>query len=84
MVLKEKRDNISEKLDDAKQLKEGIDHRGNIVSSFLQDYLNEEQYHDYQYFVNRKSQLNMQRQDVEDRIKLGQEQLAALKKSLKR
>ena len=77
-----KRDGIYEKLDDAKQLKEGIDNRGHQVSSYLRQYLSKDEFDDYEYFIKMKSKLNMDMQEIEDKIKLGEEQLSALKKSI--
>ena len=82
MALKTKRDGICSKLDDAKQLKEGIDNRGNQVAGFLRVYLTADEFDDYDYFVKMKSKLNMQQQEVEDKLALGEEQLMALQKSL--
>ena len=72
MALKLKRDGTCSKLDDAKQLKDGIDNRGNQVAAFLQVYLTEE-YEDYDYFIKMKSKLNMEQQEVDDKLKLGEQ-----------
>ena len=81
--LQKKRDGCHEKLDDAKQLKDGIDHRGHQVASYLRQYLTTDEFQDYEFFVKIKSKLNMDLQEIEEKIKMGDEQLAALKKSIK-
>ena len=77
-----KRDELLEKHEDAKQLKEGIDRRSPVVSACLKEHLTPEEFADYQYFIKMKSKLTMDRQEIEDKIKLGTEQLSALKDSL--
>ena len=77
-----KRDELQEKLEDAKQLKEGIDRRSNQVAGFLKKYLEEQEFEDYEHFIKMKSKLTVDQQDIEDKLKLGEEQLSALRKSL--
>lgn len=73
---------MSDKLDDAKQLKDGIDVRGQQVAAFLQKYLGPEEFSDYDYFIQMKPKLTMDEQEIDDKLKLGHDQLEALKKSL--
>ena len=71
-----------EQLDEAKRLKESIDRRSSIVSQFLQNYLSESDYADYEHFVKMKAKLIMDSREISDKIKLGEEQLQALKDSI--
>ncbi|TRY73430.1 hypothetical protein TCAL_15764 [Tigriopus californicus] len=80
--LEGKRKKLAEQLDEAKRLKEKIDRRSATVSSFLHQYLNEEQYADYDHFVKMKAKLIMDSREIGDKIKLGEEQIKALKDSL--
>ena len=77
-----KRDELHEKHQDAKEVKEGIDRRSLQVSTFLKDYLLQQEYEDYEYFIKMKSKLAMDQQEIDDKIKLGQEQLQALRQSM--
>lgn len=80
--LEGKRKKLAEQLDEAKRLKENIDRRSATVSSFLHQYLNEEQYADYDHFVKMKAKLIMDSREISDKIKLGEEQIKALRDSL--
>ena len=73
---------MSEKHGDAKSLKEGIDRRSRQVATYLKTCLTEDEFTDYEYFIQMKSKLKMEKQEIEDKIKLGEEQLKALQKSL--
>ncbi len=77
-----KRDEIKEKHEDAKLLKEGIDRRSKQVAIYLKKYLTSEEYADYEYFIKMKSKLSMDAQEIDDRIKLGEEQLRELRRSM--
>ena len=71
-----------EQLDEAKRLKESIDKRSSTVSQFLHNYLNESDYADYDHFVKMKAKLIMDSREIGDKIKLGEDQIQALKESL--
>ena len=71
-----------EQLDEAKRLKESIDRRSTMVSRFLQNYLSDSDYADYEHFVKMKAKLIMDSREISDKIKLGEEQLQALKDSI--
>ena len=73
---------MSEKHEDAKMLKEGIDRRSRQVAASLKVCLTEDEFTDYEYFIQMKSKLNMEKQEIEDKLKLGEEQLKALQNSL--
>ncbi|XP_055550546.1 protein Shroom isoform X3 [Wyeomyia smithii] len=81
-ILEAKRDRLLEQLDEAKQLKDDIDRRGAIISKILEKTLTIEEYADYDYFINMKAKLIVDSREIADKIKLGEEQLAALKDTL--
>ncbi|KAJ8877333.1 hypothetical protein PR048_021787 [Dryococelus australis] len=58
-ILESKRDKLKEQLDEAKKLKENIDRRSVHVSKILYKYFNEEEYADYDHFINMKAKLIM-------------------------
>ncbi|XP_065076775.1 protein Shroom isoform X2 [Ochlerotatus camptorhynchus] len=81
-ILEAKRDRLLEQLEEAKQLKDDIDRRGAIISKILEKSLTIEEYADYDYFINMKAKLIVDSREIADKIKLGEEQLAALKDTL--
>jgi protein Shroom len=81
-ILESKRDKLREQLEEAKKLKENIDRRSVCVSNILYKYFNAEEYADYDHFINMKAKLIMDSREIADKIKLGEEQLAALKETL--
>ncbi|XP_050298681.1 protein Shroom [Anthonomus grandis grandis] len=81
-ILESKRDKLLEQLEEAKKLKECIDKRSISVSNILYKYLNSEEYADYDHFINMKAKLIMDSKEIGDKIKLGEEQLGALKETL--
>ena len=80
--MESKREKLADQLDEAKRLKENIDRRSGLVSRFLQNYLNDSQYADYEHFVKMKAKLIMDSREIGDKIKLGEEQIKALKESI--
>nr|XP_008199092.1 PREDICTED: protein Shroom isoform X1 [Tribolium castaneum] len=81
-ILESKRDKLQDQLEEAKKLKECIDRRSVSVSNILYKYLNSEEYTDYDHFINMKAKLIMDSKEIADKIKLGEEQLLALKETL--
>ncbi|KAL3275059.1 hypothetical protein HHI36_019831 [Cryptolaemus montrouzieri] len=81
-TLEAKRDKLLSQLEEAKSLKESIDRRSISVSNILTQYLDSEEYADYDHFINMKAKLIMDSKEIADKIKLGEEQLSALKESL--
>ena len=77
-----KRDRLLEQLDEAKQLKDDIDRRGTIISKILEKSLTIEEYADFDYFINMKAKLIVDSREIAEKIKLGEEQLSALKDTL--
>ncbi|XP_049785959.1 uncharacterized protein LOC126188401 [Schistocerca cancellata] len=81
-ILESKRDKLIEQLEEAKKLKESIDRRSVSVANILNKYFNPEEYADYDHFINMKAKLIMDSKEIADKIKLGEEQLAALRETL--
>lgn len=77
-----KRDRLIEQLEEAKKLKIDIDRRGNLACKTLEKHLSIEEYADYDYFINMKAKLIVDAREIADKIKLGEEQLGALKDTL--
>lgn len=82
LVLIEKKQQLTNQLADAKELKEHVDGREKLVFSMVSRYLPQDQLQDYQHFVKMKSALIIEQRELEEKIKLGEEQLKCLKESL--
>ncbi|XP_071072047.1 protein Shroom3 isoform X2 [Dasypus novemcinctus] len=80
--LNEKRKVLAGQHEDARELKENLDRRERVVLDILASYLSEEQLQDYQHFVKMKSTLLIEQRKLDDKIKLGQEQVKCLLESL--
>ncbi|XP_067663537.1 serine-rich adhesin for platelets-like isoform X2 [Haliotis asinina] len=78
----DKRERLHAKYQDAKGLKEDIDERSESVATMLRNFLSDDEFDDYMYFIKMKSKLTIDRQDLEDKIMLGEEQIQELKKSI--
>ncbi|KAM4807797.1 protein Shroom3 [Rhinophrynus dorsalis] len=78
----EKRKQLCGQHEDARELKENLDRREKVVMDILGNYLTVEQFQDYQHFVKMKSALLIEQRELDDKIKLGQEQLRCLFESL--
>ncbi|XP_029600439.1 protein Shroom2 isoform X3 [Salmo trutta] len=81
-TLTDKRKLLIQQHEDAKELKENLDRRERVVYNILASYLPEERLTDYQHFVKMKSALIIEQRKLEDKIKLGEEQLKCLMDSL--
>lgn len=81
-ILESKRDKLVDQLEEAKILKSNIDKRSVNVSAILVKYLNDEEFADYQHFINMKAKLIVDGREIQDKVKLGEEQLAALKEAI--
>ncbi|XP_060089928.1 protein Shroom2 isoform X2 [Heteronotia binoei] len=81
-VLVEKQKLLTQQHEDAKELKENLDRRERIVFDILANYLSDENLADYEHFVKMKSALIIEQRELEDKIKLGEEQLKCLTDSL--
>ncbi|XP_059014839.1 protein Shroom3 isoform X2 [Mustela lutreola] len=80
--LSEKKKVLAGQHEDARELKENLDRRERVVLDILANYLSEEQLQDYQHFVKMKSTLLIEQRKLDDKIKLGQEQVKCLLESL--
>ncbi|XP_028259100.1 protein Shroom2 isoform X2 [Parambassis ranga] len=81
-TLIEKRKLLIRQHEDAKELKENLDRRERVVYDILANYLPEDSLTDYEHFVKMKSALIIEQRKLEDKIKLGEEQLKCLMDSL--
>ncbi|KAM3875778.1 protein Shroom2 [Diretmus argenteus] len=81
-TLIEKRKLLIRQHEDAKELKENLDRRERVVYDILASCLQEESLTDYEHFVKIKSALIIEQRKLEDKIKLGEEQLKCLMDSL--
>uniref|UniRef100_UPI0037E904D4 protein Shroom2 isoform X1 n=2 Tax=Semicossyphus pulcher TaxID=241346 RepID=UPI0037E904D4 len=81
-TLVEKRKLLIRQHEDAKELKENLDRRERVVYDILANYLQEDSLTDYEHFVKMKSALIIEQRKLEDKIKLGEEQLKCLTDSL--
>ncbi|XP_053170817.1 protein Shroom2-like [Scomber japonicus] len=81
-TLTEKRKLLMRQHEDAKELKENLDRRERLVSGIMEAHLPAESLDDYRHFVKMKSALIIEQRKLEDKIKLGEEQLKCLVDSL--
>ncbi|XP_068575563.1 protein Shroom2-like isoform X1 [Cebidichthys violaceus] len=81
-TLTEKRKLLMQQHEDAKELKENLDRRERLVSGIMEAHLDAESLDDYRHFVKMKSALIIEQRKLEDKIKLGEEQLKCLVDSL--
>lgn len=81
-LLENKREKLTEQLNEAKRLKENIDKRSTLVSEYLKRYLSIDQLADYHHFIKMKAKLIMDTREIADKIKLGEEQIKALQESI--
>ncbi|XP_034533577.1 protein Shroom2-like isoform X2 [Notolabrus celidotus] len=81
-TLTEKRKLLMRQHEDAKELKENLDRRERLVYNIMEDHLDAESLDDYCHFVKMKSALIIEQRKLEDKIKLGEEQLKCLVDSL--
>ncbi|XP_042189793.1 protein Shroom2 isoform X2 [Callorhinchus milii] len=81
-TLTQKQKLLTRQHEDAKELKENLDRREKVVFEILSSYLTEEHLQDYEHFVKMKSALIIEQRELEDKIKLGEEQLKCLLDSL--
>uniref|UniRef100_A0A665W404 Shroom family member 2 n=1 Tax=Echeneis naucrates TaxID=173247 RepID=A0A665W404_ECHNA len=81
-TLMEKRKLLMRQHEDAKELKDNLDRRERLVSGIMEVHLDPESLDDYRHFVKMKSALIIEQRKLEDKIKLGEEQLKCLLDSL--
>ncbi|XP_072288042.1 protein Shroom4 isoform X2 [Pyxicephalus adspersus] len=80
--LLEKKKQLTDQLEDAQELKAHVTRREQVVLETLSKYLNEDQLQDYQHYVKMTSALIVEQRELEDKIRLGEEQLRCLRESL--
>lgn len=69
---------MKEQHEEACHLRDVNDKRGETVSLFLEKYCTEEEFADFQYYVDMKSQLALMQSEIREKVKLGEERLKAL------
>ncbi|XP_049616098.1 protein Shroom4 [Syngnathus scovelli] len=80
--LLEKKRQLMRQLSEAQDLKDHVDRREQAVSRVLARCLSPEQHRDYSHFVKMKAALLVEQKQLEDKIRLGEEQLRGLRESL--
>ncbi|KAM4748789.1 protein Shroom1 [Rhinophrynus dorsalis] len=80
--LKERHSLLSRQKEDAKDLKENLDRRERVVTGILARYLNEHQLQDYKHFVRLKTSFLIEQKDLDEKIKLYEEQLQRVHNSI--
>lgn len=81
-ILESKREKLMNQLEEAKVLKSNIDKRSLSISGILYKYLSDEEFADYQHFINMKAKLIVDAREIQDKVKLGEEQLTALREAI--
>ncbi|MBN3301402.1 SHRM4 protein, partial [Amia calva] len=81
-ALTEKREQLLGKLGEARELKEHIDRSEEVLRQVLARCLTPEQLQDYCHFVATKVALRVEQRQLEDKIRLGEEQVMYLRESL--
>lgn len=81
-TLDDKRTRLLEQLEEAKRLKIDIDRRGKNISNLLEKYLTEQEFTEYDYFINTKAKLIVDLREITDRIQLNEDRLNALRETL--
>ncbi|XP_056225340.1 protein Shroom4 isoform X1 [Seriola aureovittata] len=82
LPLLEKKRQLMRQLSEAQDLKDHVDRREQAVSRVLARCLSPEQHRDYSHFVKMKAALLVEQRQLEDKIRLGEEQLRGLRESL--
>ncbi|XP_017328202.1 protein Shroom4 isoform X2 [Ictalurus punctatus] len=82
LPLMDKKKQLLAQLAEAQELKEHVDRREEAVGRVLGRCLTPEQLRDYSHFVKMKAALLVEQRQLDDKIRLGEEQLRGLKESL--
>lgn len=82
LPLLEKKKQLLAQLAEAQELKEHVDRREQAVGRVLGRCLTPEQLRDYSHFVKMKAALLVEQRQLDDKIRLGEEQLRGLRESL--
>ncbi|XP_044136753.1 protein Shroom1 [Bufo gargarizans] len=80
--LKERHNLLSRQKEDAKDLKENLDRREQVVTGILAKYLSETQLEEYKHFVRLKTSFLIEQKDLDEQIKFHEEQLESLHNSI--
>ncbi|KAM5173184.1 protein Shroom1 isoform 1-T1 [Mantella aurantiaca] len=80
--LKERHSLLSRQSEDAKDLKDNLDRREQVVTGILAKYLSEGQLEDYKHYVRLKTYFLIEQKDLEEKIKFHEEQLESLHNSI--
>ncbi len=73
---------LCKQTEDAKDLKDNLDRRERVVSTFLSRQLTDTQLQEYRRFIQTKTSLLIRQKDLDEKQRLGEEQLEALLSSL--
>ena len=71
-------DRVKQQYEEACTIKEINDKRGENVAKFVEESCSDEEFADFQHFVDMKTQLALTQAEIRDKIKLGEEKLNAL------
>ncbi|CAL8326409.1 unnamed protein product [Lota lota] len=82
LPLVEKKRQLLRQLSEAQDLKEHVDRREQAVGRVLSRCLSPDQHRDYCHFVKMKAALLVEQRQLEDKTRLGEEQLRGLRESL--
>lgn len=77
-ILLDKIDKVTLQHEEACKIKEVNDKRGEVVSKILENCLEEEEYADFQYYIDMKTQLALMHAEIRDKVKMGEERLNTL------
>ena len=77
-VLLDKIDHVKSQYEEACKIKEVNDKRGQVVSGFLENYFDEDEFADFQYYIDMKTQLALMHAEIKDKVKMGEERLNTL------
>ncbi|TRY87644.1 hypothetical protein DNTS_013601 [Danionella cerebrum] len=82
LQLLEKKKQLLVQMSEAQELKEHVDRREQAVGRVLSCCLTPEQMRDYAHFIKMKAALLVEQRQLDDKIRLGEEQLRGLRESL--
>ena len=77
-ILLSKIDKVTLQHEEACKIKEVNDKRGEVVSKILESCLEEEEFADFQYYIDMKTQLALMHAEIRDKVKMGEERLNTL------
>lgn len=77
-ILLSKIDKVTLQHEEACKIKEVNDKRGEAVSKILENCLEENEFADFQYYIDMKTQLALMHAEIRDKVKMGEERLNTL------